>query len=104
MIATDPLSLVFLFCVVLSGGFLVISTLLGTDHSDIFHAGSHAAHIHLSGHAGHAGHMGHASGHGAHGAAHPSGHAGGQAHAAGQGSASPTTPNPLQSYGEMLLS
>jgi hypothetical protein len=99
---------VFLFCTVLSGGFLLISTLLGTDHSDIFHAGSHAAHIHLGGHvvghAGHAGHMSHVGGHGAHGAAHASGHAGGQAHAAGQGSASSTAPNPLQSYGEMLLS
>jgi len=104
MIATDPLSLVFLFCAVLSGGFLVISTLLGTDHSDIFHAGGHAAHFHIGGHAGHAGHI---SGHGAADAGTHGGHAAhanGQAHAAGQGGASAPTPNMLQTLADTALS
>ncbi|HEV8192400.1 MAG TPA: NfeD family protein [Ktedonobacterales bacterium] len=61
MPATDPLSLVFLGCVIFSGGFLVISTLLGLGHTD---GGLHIGHGHglhlghdLGGHdAGHAGH------------------------------------------------
>lgn len=71
MLATDPLSLVFIGCAVFSGAFLVISTLLGAgDHHfghlgghDVGHNGSHDIHV---GHAdaGHAGHS--ADGHGIH--------------------------------------
>ncbi len=43
MPATDPLSLVFLGCVIFSGGFLVISTLLGLGHTD---GGLHIGHAH----------------------------------------------------------
>lgn len=71
MIATDPLSLVFLFCVVFSGGFFIVTTLLGVGHAT--HLGGH---VHLGGHLGaHAG--GHVAGHlGGHGAAsHAASHA-----------------------------
>ena len=95
MIATDPLSLVFIGCAVFSGAFLVISTLLGVGESHIGHLGhvgghdvghdfgghdvghdvGHAIHhdIHI-GHAdaGHAGHVGHADG--AHADAHADAH------------------------------
>jgi hypothetical protein len=64
MIATDPLSLVFLFCVLFSGGFFVVTTLLGVGHAT--HLGGH---VHLGGHLdAHAG--GHVAGHlGNHGVA-----------------------------------
>ena len=55
MIATDPLSLVFIGCFVVSGAFLILSSLLGFGHGH-FHLG----HI---GHAGHAGPAGHGVGH-----------------------------------------
>jgi membrane protein implicated in regulation of membrane protease activity len=73
MIATDPLSLVFIGCFVVSGTFLIISSLLGAGHEDL-----HLGHF---GHLGHAGHAGHAAG-----ASHASGvmhHALPQGHAAG---------------------
>ncbi len=53
MPASDPLSLVFLGCVIFSGGFLVISTLLGLGHTD---GGLHIGH-------GHDLHFGHDFGH-----------------------------------------
>ena len=75
MLATDPLSLVFLGCALFSGAFLVISTLLGAGESHIHfghldgHVGGHDLHV---GHAdsGGAGHAAHAAdgGHAAHGA------------------------------------
>src|SRR5258708_18633118 len=61
---TDPLSLVFLACIVFSGAFLVITTLTCAGHTHglhfghLGHAGGHAVHLHL-GHAGHATHAGH---------------------------------------------
>jgi membrane protein implicated in regulation of membrane protease activity len=70
MIATDPLSLVFIGCFVFSGAFLILSSIMGFGHGH-FHLG------HL-GHAGHAGPAGHGVGH-ASGVAHhalPQGHAG----------------------------
>ena len=97
MIATDPLSLVFIGCAVFSGAFLVISTLLGVGENHIGHLGhmgghdvghdfghdaGHAGHgihhdIHIGGHAdaghdlGHAGHAGHAdASHAGHADAH----------------------------------
>jgi membrane protein implicated in regulation of membrane protease activity len=61
MPATDPLSLVFLGCVIFSGGFLVITTLLGLGHTD---GGLHIGH----GHELHLGHDlgGHDVGHAVH--------------------------------------
>lgn len=78
MLATDPLSLVFLGCFLFSGLMLVVTTLLGAAQG---HAGlgAHAAHsLHFPHPAGHtAGHVGaHAPGHGAH-----AGHAGASDHA-----------------------
>ena len=90
MIATDPLSLVFIGCFVVSGTFLILSSVLGFGHGH-FHLG----HI---GHAGHAGPAGHGIGH-ASGVAH---HALPQAHAAAlTGSASaqqPTGTSPSPSF------
>jgi hypothetical protein len=57
MLANDPLSLVFLFCMFLSGGFLLVSAALGVGHN--LHIGAHA--LHLGGHVG-----GDVGGHGAH--------------------------------------
>jgi membrane protein implicated in regulation of membrane protease activity len=65
---TDPLSLVFLACIVFSGAFLVITTFTGTGHTHglhFGHFGGHAVHLHL-GHAGHAAHTGHTGAHATH--------------------------------------
>lgn len=67
MLATDPLSLVFLGCALFSGVFLLISSLLGAGQQH----GAHAGH---AGHLGHIAHGGAGSGHAA-----PAGHG---AHAA----------------------
>lgn len=70
MLATDPLSLLFLGCALFSGLFLVAAVLLG--------AGGHG-HLGHIGHAGHLGHVGHlGAGDGAasgHASGHVSGHA-----------------------------
>jgi membrane protein implicated in regulation of membrane protease activity len=61
MIATDPLSLVFLGCILFSGAFLLVSLIGGIGHLHIFHLG-HAgpiAHVGQVGHVGHVGDMGH---------------------------------------------
>jgi hypothetical protein len=102
MIAQDPLSLVFLACFLLSGGFLVVSTLLGGQH--------HAGHIHLGGHDLHLGshvHLGHGAhagpihaGHVAHGS-----HAGaGNAQASSGTNGSGPSPASLQSVADALQS
>lgn len=61
MLATDPLSLVFICCFVVSGVFLLLSSLLGAGLEDM-HLG-HIGHIGDIGHIGHAGHAGHTPGH-----------------------------------------
>lgn len=85
MIATDPLSLVFLTCVVFSGAFLVLSTLLGAGHGHGLHLGGHTGgHVggHLGGHTG--GHTGsHVAGHSAGG--HTAGHTAASGHSASSG-------------------
>ena len=91
MLATDPLSLVFIGCFVVSGTFLVLSSILGFGHGHFFHIG-HTGHAGTVGHVGHAGPAaGHAVGH-ASGVIHhalPQGHAAGHsAHVATQSSAS----------------
>src|SRR5262245_50308204 len=57
MIATDPLSLAFIGCFVVSATFLGISSLLGAGHEDL-----HLGHIGHLGHGGHAPGASHASG------------------------------------------
>ncbi|MGH2479418.1 MAG: hypothetical protein ACRDHW_07170 [Ktedonobacteraceae bacterium] len=120
MIATDPLSLVFIFCFLLGFGFFLLTALLGSHghgHGHA-HAGGHiSSHAHVGGHisshahvVGHAhaspqAHM-HAGSHG-HAPAHASGqHAGSQQHAQGQsqhtGSAFFAVLNPI-SAGLFLL-
>lgn len=110
MLATDPLSLVFLGCFVFSGAFLIISTVSGLGHAhlgDLGHAGhlgdvGHMGHV---GDAGHAGDMGHAAhvgdmGHAAHtGHVAANGHAG---DAAGHGVAQASA-NPLATFGQYLV-
>jgi len=89
MIATDPLSLVFLGCFLFAGTILVVTTLLGVGHGHELHLGhlghdlGHFGHGHASIHAGDAGHAGHAghahvaaNGHDAAHAAHGHGDAG----------------------------
>lgn len=65
LIATDPLSLVFIACFLFGLLFVVVSALLGSgghsSSSHIVHAGAgHVGHIGDVGHAGHAGHDTHA--------------------------------------------
>jgi membrane protein implicated in regulation of membrane protease activity len=95
MIATDPLSLVFIGCAVFSGAFLLISTLLGVGNTHLGHPG------HLGGHAGghdlHIGHahIGHVGGHAADvGHAGDPGHAGHAAHAHGDATATQSAQAP----------
>lgn len=64
MIAADPLSLVFLACIVFSGVFLIVSMVSGIGHG--VHLGGHIAHTAHVAHAGHSGHIAHGT-HMAHG-------------------------------------
>ena len=61
MPASDPLSLLFLGCVIFSGGFLVLSTLLGLGHTDGGLQIGHGHGLHLLGHD-----LGHDVGHAVH--------------------------------------
>jgi membrane protein implicated in regulation of membrane protease activity len=94
MIATDPLSLVFLGCFLFAGLFLVVTTLLGVDHGHGISFHGHIGHVHLGGHGGHAAHMAHANG-------HASGHAGGHAGSPMDASSS-AGPTPLNSLLNVL--
>ena len=62
MLATDPLSLLFLGCALFAGLFLVATVVLGVGHGHIGHLG-HTGHISHLGHVGHVGHVGQVSGH-----------------------------------------
>lgn len=73
MLATDPLSLIFIGCAVFAAAFLLVATLTGAGHG-------HVLHLHLGAHAGHVAHVGHA-GSGAHAA-----HTGHVAHVGAGGS------------------
>ncbi len=120
MIATDPLSLVFIGCAVFSGAFLVISTLLGVGESHFGHLGhvgghdvghdfghdtGHAIHhdIHIGGHAdaGHAGHVGHADG--VHADSAHTGHAHADAHGESSAAQTAAAPSIWSSIGSTLL-
>jgi membrane protein implicated in regulation of membrane protease activity len=93
MLATDPLSLVFIGCFVVSGTFLILSTILGFGHGHFFHIGH-------TGHAGDVGHVGHAGPAADHIAGHASGvihHALPQGHAAGHSAHVATPSNANQS-------
>lgn len=93
MIATDPLSLVFLGCVVFSGAFLLIAMFSGLGHGHVLHLG-HAAPAGHIGHVGHLGHLGHAGhvGHAAH-VGHATPHAAPASHATtGHPSSTGSTP------------
>lgn len=72
MLATDPLSLVFLACIVFSGAFLVIASVSGMGHGlhlggHALHIGAHAGaphaatvhHVHLQSHVAHTAHTAH---------------------------------------------
>ena len=105
MLATDPLSLIFIGCAVFSAAFLLIATLTGAGHGHLLHLhlGADAAHVAHIAHVGHAGHLGGGAGdaghvaHVAHAAHVADGsHAAHGGHVAGGDSGSPTA---LQSAG-----
>ena len=101
MLATDALSLVFIGCFVVSGTFLILSSILGFGHGHFFHIG-HTGHAGTAGHVGHAGPAaghasglihhalphGHAAGHSAHVATHSNASQGQNAAASAQTSPS----------------
>lgn len=95
MLATDPLSLLFLACALFAGLFLVATVALGAGHGHAAHLGGHtAAHAATGAHAapGHAHIAGHA--HAADSHAHIAGHA----HAAdGQHAAPAPATSPIES-------
>lgn len=74
MLATDPLSLLFLACALFSGLFLIATVALGAGHGHAGHIGGHGAGAHAAG--GHdAGAHAHVAGHTAgHTATHTTGH------------------------------
>jgi membrane protein implicated in regulation of membrane protease activity len=108
MFASDPLSLVFLFCMFLSGGFLLVTAALGAGHN--LHIGAHD--FHLGGDAGgHGAHLdaGHAAEHvtnghtGAHADAHAHGGSGGETSAPGWQSLTAILNNGLNLYGLLIF-
>lgn len=110
MIATDPLSLVFVTCALFSGAFLVITTVLGGGHS----GGAHSGGLHLGGHAVHVPHLGGHTGasHAATGAHAGATHATSGAHngsaartnaGATSAAANASVASPLQALGDLLL-
>ncbi len=66
MIATDPLSLLYVACVVFAGAFIILTTVLGVGQGHGLHVGSHGLHL--------GGPGAHASGHGLHLGAHAGTH------------------------------
>jgi membrane protein implicated in regulation of membrane protease activity len=107
MFASDPLSLVFLFCMFLSGGFLLVTAALGAGHN--LHIGAHDLHLggHISGDGGHGAHIdaGHAAGHvtNGHSGAHANGATGGEGSTSGWQSLSAIFANGLSLYGLLIF-
>jgi hypothetical protein len=105
MIASDPLSYIFLGCFLFSAVFLVITTLFGVGHGHALGVGGHSLHLpHIAG--GHhiAGHVtagGHAPAATAHGATHVA--ASSTSHVAGGDTAGTTTISPLDGLKSLLL-
>ena len=58
MLATDPLSLIFIGCAVFAASFLLVVTLTGAGHGHVLHLGGHALHAGHVAHVGHGGHLG----------------------------------------------
>jgi hypothetical protein len=113
MIATDPLSLIFLGCIIFSGLFLVVSSVSGLGHGHGLHLGGHAlghvagGHVtHVGGHAGHVNHVGQA-GHATHagqaGNTHASAHAGPTGSSAWLGSFVHAFESSLNLYGLLVF-
>jgi hypothetical protein len=112
MFASDPLSLVFLFCMFLSGGFLLVTAALGAGHN--LHIGAHDLHLgahtggDVGGHGAHIG-VGHAAGHvtsghsGAQVDAHAHGVTGGEISASGWQSITAILNNGLNLYGLLIF-
>jgi hypothetical protein len=107
MFASDPLSLVFLFCMFLSGGFLLVTAALGAGHN--LHIGAHDLHLggHIGGDGGHGAHIdaGHAAGHvtNGHSGAHADGATGGEGSTSGWQSLSAIFANGLSLYGLLIF-
>jgi hypothetical protein len=110
MFASDPLSLVFLFCMFLSGGFLLVTAALGAGHN--LHIGAHDLGSHVGGHvSGHGAHIdaGHVAGHvtdghaGAHADAHAHGSTGGETSVPGWQSITAILNNGLNLYGLLIF-
>jgi hypothetical protein len=105
MIASDPLSYIFLGCFLFSAVFLVITTLFGVGHGHALGAGGHSIHLpHMAG--GHhiAGHVtagGHAPAATAHGATHVAPSSASQV--TGGDTAGTTTVSPLGGFKSLLL-
>ncbi len=77
LIATDPLSLVFIACFLFGMLFLIVTTILGNLGHGATHSVAHQGPVHIGGHVG-AHSVGHAATHGpAHAPTHTTGHAAG---------------------------
>ena len=88
LIATDPLSLVFIGCFLFGLLFLIVTAVLGNLGHGATHSVAHHGPVHIGGHVGGAHSVGHAATHGpAHTPTHAAGHAAG-AH----GTSSSSTP------------
>jgi hypothetical protein len=109
MIATDPLSLVFLGCMLFSAVFLLVSALSGMGHAQVGHV-AHVGHIGHVGHVGGASHIAHVAhaggGHVPAGHAAQAGHAGSSTHTAaanGQPGAAAPPASPWSTITSTLL-
>ncbi len=78
LIATDPLSLVFIACFLFGLLFLIVTAILGNLGHGATHSVAHHGPVHIGGHVGGAHSVGHAATHGpAHAPTHTTGHAAG---------------------------
>ncbi len=76
LIATDPLSLVFIACFLFGLLFLIVTAILGNLGHGATHSVAHHGPVHIGGHVGGAHSVGHAATHGpAHAPTHATGHA-----------------------------
>jgi len=76
LIATDPLSLVFIACFLFGLLFLIVTAILGNLDHGATHSVAHHGPVHIGGHVGGAHSVGHAATHGpAHAPTHATGHA-----------------------------
>ncbi len=106
MLATDPLSLIFIGCAAFAAAFLLVATITGAGHGHLLHLhlGAHAAH---AGHIAHVGHAAHAA-HTAHAAdgghvAHPGAGADGSALQSARAALANTFDQMLNLYGILIF-